>query len=95
MTTILLYKKNAENFFIFSHFFFFLSFEFTLLDIRQTFFHFLYSYHSYQRNIKNIAIFKIHIDIIDMPYDIDISTPLVSNISRVPRRRPLKHSKRL
>ncbi len=44
-----------------SHFLFFLSFEFNLLDIRH-FFHFLCRY-SYQRNIENITIYKIHIDI--------------------------------
>ncbi len=45
-----------------SSYFLFFSFEFNLLDIRHFFFHFLCSYHSYQINIENIAIFKIHIN---------------------------------
>ncbi len=69
--TILLYEKNAENFFAFSNFFFFLSFELNLLDIRHSFFHFLCGYHSYQRNIENIMISKIHIN---------ISTPLTHQL---------------
>ncbi len=44
-----------------------------VLDVGQNFFHFLRSYHSYERNIENVAISKIHIDILTWQHILIIS----------------------
>ncbi len=72
MPTILLYEKNAENFFTFSHFFFFLSFEFNLLDIRNFFSLFMQLSQLPEKYWKYRTVSKLHID---------ISTPLTITVN--------------